>query len=100
MPVRVHAVDRPELAPHAMPDRFRHDVTYFMGLPGERGVPQLPPGEYWIHRDDAARWLDDGVFYLLSPLDSQNQTEVELSDEQEDWLRWMLEHGVERIRLE
>jgi hypothetical protein len=32
-------------------------------------------------------------------LDSENQTEVELSEEQEAWMEWMLEHEVEHIRL-
>ncbi len=100
MAVMIYAVDRPELAPLAMPERFRHDVAYFMTVPGEHGAPQLPPGEYWIDPSEAAQWLDDGVFCLPSPLDSQNQTEVELSDEQEAWLRWLLEHQVSRIRLQ
>ena len=99
MPVAVHAVGRPELAPFAMPDRFRHEVTYFMSIPGEQGVPRMPSGEYWIAGSAARTWLEEGVFELLSPLDSQNQTEIELSEEQESLLRWLTEHGVEHIRL-
>lgn len=82
-----------------MPDRFRTDVAYFMSLPGGAGVPELKPGEYWISRDNVKTWLDDGVFELVSPLDSAMRAEVELSEAQEAWLEWMAESNVERIRL-
>ena len=99
MSVLVVAVDRPELSPWSMPDRFRTDVAYFMSVPGEAGVPTLKPGEYWVSADNARRWLDDGVFRILSPLDSAAAAEVELSEEQEAWLEWMIRRRVERIRL-
>lgn len=100
MPVKVLAVGRPELTPHAMPDRFRHDVSYFITPSGEHGAPQLAEGEYWIARADAERWLDEGVLVLVSPLDSHHRTEVELTGEQEEWLEWMVDNSVERIRLQ
>ncbi len=99
MPITIQAVGRSALPPMQMPDRFRTDVAYFMSAPGAPGVPPLGDGEYWVRLDDARRWLDEGVLYLVSPLDSQNKTEVEISEEQEDWLRWMVEHGVQQIRL-
>ncbi|MGD9646392.1 MAG: hypothetical protein AB7U73_11825 [Pirellulales bacterium] len=99
MPVLVVAVDRPEIPPCEMPDRFRHDVAYFMSVPGEGGVPALPEGEYWIDLSRARTWLDDGVFSVVSPLDSASRTEVELTDEQESWLNWLVAHNVERVRL-
>src|SRR5215470_12822852 len=95
----VHAVERPELAPLEMPARFKHDIAYFMTPPGERGAPQLPSGEYWVGLEDARRWLDEGVLQLVSPLDSENKAEAEISEEQEKWLEWMVEHGIERVRL-
>jgi len=100
MSVRVHAVDQPQLAPFEMPSRFRHDVTYFVSHPGDPGVPELAPGEYWVSKEDARRILEDGVFRIVSPLDSDNRTEVEITEEQERWLEWMVQHGIERIRLE
>ena len=51
----VHAVDRPELPPLTMPDRFRTDIAYFMTPAGDHGVPKLPEREYWIRLDDARR---------------------------------------------
>ena len=98
--MRVIAVDRPELAPLEMPERFKRDIAYFMTPPGEQGVPPLPAGEYWVRLEDARRWLDDGVLSLVSPLDSQHQTEAEITDEQQAWLEWMVAHNVERLRLE
>jgi hypothetical protein len=99
MPIAVHAVGRPDIPPLEMPDRFRTDIAYFMTAPGEPGVPPLREGEFWVHAAEARRWLDEGVLYLVSPLDSQNQTEVEISEEQEDWLRWMVGHEVQHIRI-
>lgn len=100
MPVRVHAVDHPQLPPFEMPDRFRHEVTYFMTPAGEPGVPELGSYEYFVAKDNAREWYDSGVFSLVSPLDSENQTEIELSEEQEVWLEWMLENEVQHVRLE
>ena len=99
MATLVHAVSLPQLPPFSMSDRFKHEITYFMSLPGEGGVPKLPPGEYWVRLTDSRTWLDDGVFRLVSPLDSENRTEIELSEEQESWLEWMVAHAVEHIRL-
>jgi hypothetical protein len=95
----VYAVDRPELPPLEMPARFRRDVAYFMTPAGERGAPQLPSGEYWIDPDDARRWLSEGILTLVSPLDSENQAEAEITDEQQQWLEWLVANGVRRVRL-
>jgi hypothetical protein len=96
----VHAVNRPDLQPLKMPERFRTDVAYFMTPGGERGIEKLPQGEYWIRLDDARRWLAEGVVSVVSPLDSLHETEFEITDEQENWLRWMVENEIERVRLE
>lgn len=100
MPLVVMAVGREDVPPLAMPDRFRHDVTYFMTPAGERGAPSLASGEYWIRSDDAARWLDEGVLRLVSPLDSSKAAEVEITEEQEGFLVWLVTNGIEHIRLE
>ncbi len=96
----VHAIDHPQVPPLAMPDRFKHDVAYFMTPPGERGAPaKLPAGEYWIDPDDAATWLADGVLSVYSPLDSDKQAELEITEDQELFLDWLKVHGVRHIRL-
>ena len=101
MPVLVHAAGRPELPPLLMPDRFRHDVTYFCTPPGDAGVPQdLGKLEYWVRAEDARRVYDDGAIRIVSPLDSAFSTELEITEEQETWLEWMIDNRIERIRLE
>jgi hypothetical protein len=99
MSVLVFAVARPELEPFRMPDRFRHEITYFMTISGEGGIPKLPAGEYWIKLVDAKTSLDEGVVRIVSPLDSASRAEIELSEEQEAWLEWMVNSGVEHVRL-
>jgi hypothetical protein len=97
--MQVVAVDRPDVSALEMPDRFRRDVAYFMTPAGEKGAPKLPAGEFWIDLQDARRWLDDGVLSLVPPLDSEHHTEVELTEDQEHWLEWLLEHGIQHVRL-
>jgi hypothetical protein len=103
--MRVYAVDRSDLPPLEMPSRFRRDIHYFMAVPGEKeapgehDVPKLPPDEFWIRLEDARRWLDDGMLMLVSPLDSENQAEVEISEDQEKWLEWLLANQVQHVRL-
>ena len=99
MPALVYAVDRPQLAPYPMSDRFRYEIAYFMSAPGETGVPTLGPGEYWVRLDEVRRWLDEGAILIVSPLDSASRTEVELSEEQEAWLEWMAEHQIQHVRM-
>jgi hypothetical protein len=96
----IYAVDKPQLSPFEMPSRFRTDIAYFMTPPGDRGVPRLPAGEYWVSLEDARRWLDEGAVEVISPLDSVHSTEFELTEEQENWLRWMVEHEIQHVRLE
>ena len=40
-----------------------------------------------------------GVFYLVSPLDSANMTEVELTEEQEALLIWLDKNQIEHVRV-
>jgi hypothetical protein len=100
MSIHVHAVNRNDVPVYEMPDRFRRDVTYFMTPAGERGAPALATGEYWIHREDVARWLNEGVLRLVSPLDSTKAAEVEITEEQEGWLQWLASNEIEHIRLD
>lgn len=101
MAVRVYAVDQPELPPFEMPDRFRHDITYFCTSPGEEGAPAiLPEREYWVRLQDARQFYDDGVIRVVSPLDSETRAELELTEEQEAWLEWMIKNNIEHVRIE
>ena len=51
----VYAVDKAELPPFEMPDRFGHDIAYFMTPPGEVDVPELGEDEYWVRLSDSRR---------------------------------------------
>ncbi len=70
-----------------------------MTPPGSVGIPALGENEYWIARHEVAHWLAEGVFYLVSPLDSANATEVELTEEQESLLTWLDKHAIQHVRL-
>ena len=96
----VFAVDKPEIPPFEMPARFRTDIAYFMTPAGERGAPKLPAGQYWISLEDARRWLDEGAVEVISPLDSVHATEFELTEEQENWLRWLVTAEIQHVRVQ
>jgi hypothetical protein len=70
-----------------------------MALDDSPGVPPLGENEYWFSQSEVCKWLSEGVFYLVSPLDTENKTEVELSEEQEVLLNWLNRHEVERVKV-
>ena len=101
MPALVYAVENPQLPPFEMPARFKHDITYFVTPAGEHGVPEtIAAGEWWVRREDAQRIYEEGVVRIVSPLDSASTSELEITDEQEAWLKWMIQHEIEHLRLE
>ena len=101
MTIRVFAVDRPDAPPCAMPDRFRHDVTYFATPAGVQDAPaSLGEREYWIRAEDARRILEDGAITIVSPLDSASRTDIEITEDQERWLEWLVRHGAQHVRVE
>jgi hypothetical protein len=93
------AVDRPGVSPLPISARMRTQLVYFMTPPSAPGVPPLGEAELWIARDEVAVWLADGVLYLVSPLDSANKIEVELSEEQEVMLNWLDKNGIQHVRV-
>jgi hypothetical protein len=92
-------LDREGIAPRPVSPRLRSQLNYFMAAPGSPGVPELGAGEYWFDPASVAGWLDDGVIELVSPLDTANMTEVELSEEQEDFLTWLRDNDVRHVRV-
>ena len=99
MPILLYCVNRPDLAPFRMPDRFRQEIAFFMTSEGEGGVPKLGAGEYWVRLADAKSFLDEGCLRIVSPLDSATRAEIELSEEQENWLEWMVANKIENVRF-
>jgi hypothetical protein len=99
--MQVIPLDHTEVPPLAMSQRFRTEIVYFMTPAGMRGAPAtLGSNEYWIALDDARRWLDEQVILVVSPLDSASKAEIELSEEHEAWLEWMVKHGIQHVRLQ
>jgi hypothetical protein len=98
--MKIVALDRPNIPPLEVPDRFRMEIVYFMTPPGEHGAPaDLGENEYWIDLGDARRWLDEQVVYVVSPLDAENQAEIELTEYHEAFLQWIVDHGNQRVKL-
>jgi len=98
--MKINAVGQSQAPSLEMPDRFRMEIPFFMTPPGERGAPsKLGENEYWINLDDARRWLDEMVVYVVSPLDAENQAEIELTEYHETFLQWLLANNVQHVRL-
>jgi hypothetical protein len=98
--VKIVAVDRPDVAPLEAPERFRMEIVYFMTLPGDKGAPvKMEDGEYWIDLDEAKKWLDEQVLYVVSPLDAENQAEIELTEYHDAFLQWVVEHEARHVKL-
>ena len=98
--MRIHAVNHPEIPPLEVPDRFRMEIPFFMTPPGERGAPAaLGENEYWIDLEDARRWLDEQVVYVVSPLDAENKAEIELTEYHEAFLQWLVTNNLNHVRL-
>lgn len=94
------SLDVPAAPPLTMPDRFRMEIPFFMTPAGERGAPaKLGENEYWIDLADAQTWLDEGVVYVVSPLDAENKAEIELTEYHEAFLQWLLAHQTHHICL-
>jgi hypothetical protein len=98
--VQLIPVDQPTVSPKDMSDRFRKEIVYFMTPADIVGAPSLGKNEYWIKLEDSKRWLDEGGFTLVSPLDAHSVAEIELSEEQEGWLEWMVEHEISIVRVQ
>ena len=93
------SVDQPGASPLSVSARLRSQLVYFMADATAAGVPPLGENEYWFNRQEVAKWLDEGVFYLVSPLDTANMTEVELTEEQESMLTWLQKNDIQRVRV-
>jgi hypothetical protein len=98
--MRIIPLDRPHVVPYLMPPRFKTEIVWFMTPPGEPGVPQLGPDEYFVRLEDSRRFLDTLLVEIVSPLSEERKTEIELSEDHEGWLKWMVEHEIQHVKLE
>ncbi len=97
--ITIVALDRPGLSPYVISPRLRSQLVYFTAAKDAPGTPHLADHEFWFKREDVIKWADEGVFYLVSPLDTANMTEVELSEEQESFVLWLRENEVQHARV-
>jgi hypothetical protein len=98
--MKLSSLDQPSAPPLEMPTRFRTEIVFFMTPPGENNAPaKLGENEYWIDPAEARQWLDDGCLYVISPLDAQNKAQIELSEDHEAFLEWIVKHGVQHVKL-
>lgn len=97
---RLVSLDNPSAPPFALGDRLRSQLVYFLTPPDTPGVPPLAEGDYWFDPAQVDRWLEEGVIELVSPLDTANLTEVEISEEQENLLQWLKDHATRHARVE
>jgi hypothetical protein len=83
-----------------MPERFRLEIVYFM-TPGDApGAPKLGPNEYWIEPANVNRWLEEGCFSVVSPLDAESVAEIELTEDQERWLEWLKKYAISQVQID
>ncbi len=74
--------------------KLKDQLPYFVSEPGQGN------DEYAFSREEVAMILDEGVIRLVSPLDTANSTEVEISEEQEAMLVWLDRHKIGRVKVE
>jgi len=93
----VSSIEKSEIEPFEITAELRVQLQYF--TTGETRDPERL-NEYFFPLLRSRELLEDGVFYMVSPLDSQNQSEIEITLEQEIFLEWIVEKGIEKIRVE
>ena len=85
-----------KIAPYEISDTLRNQLPYFTeGKIHDTGDPD----EFFFPIARTTELLEDGVFYVVSPLDDQNQAEIEITDEQEDLLEWLVSNQIEEVRI-
>ncbi len=92
----VYAVDKPNLKPYEISRTLRGQLHYF--TEGEIRDREKP-NDYFFPLERTSELLDEGVFYITSPLDDQNQAEIEITEEQEDFLEWLVSNRIERVHV-
>ena len=93
----IHALDKPEIDPYEISPTLRNQLQYFTTGEIRDGST---PDEFCFPLERTSKLLEDGVFYVISPLDEEHQAEIEISDEQEDLLDWLVSNGIQRVKVE
>lgn len=98
--MKLVSVGRTEVVSKTISPRLRTQLVYFAAPAEAQDIPPLGESEYFFRLNETQKLLEDGVIFLVSPLDTANMTEVELTEEQEDLLEWLAAHELEHVRLE
>lgn len=89
-------LDKTEIAPYEISATLRNQLPYFTdGRIHDAGNSD----EFVFPIARTSELLEDGVFYVISPLDDQNQAEIEITEEQEDLLEWLVSNRIEQVRI-
>ena len=89
-------LDKTEIAPYQISATLRKQLPYFT----EGRIHDASDSDrYFFPIARTSELLEDGVFYVVSPLDDQNQAEIEITDEQEDLLEWLVSNRIEQARV-
>ena len=88
--MRLIAIGRSEVKPFGVSTRLRSQFVYFASPPGRAGIPVLEDHEFHFSLHETKTWYDEGVFHLVSPLDTANMTEVELTEDPLESAHWLL----------
>lgn len=98
--MKIVSVGRPTPVSKTISHRLRSQLVYFAAPAHAQDVPPLGENEYFFRLGETQKVLEDGVIDLISPLDTANMTEVEITEEQEELLEWLAAHELEHVRLE
>lgn len=94
------AIDKPALEPYEVSRTLRGQLHYFTeGAGAGEWEHSGDPNAFFFPLVLTVELYEDGVFYVTSPLDDQNQAEIEITEEQEDFLDWLVSNEVEKVRV-
>ncbi len=94
------AVDKPDLEPYEISRTLRGQLHYFTeGTSSRRWNDSENPDEFFFPLERTSELFEEGVFYVTSPLDDQNQAEIEITEEQEDFLDWLVSNQIEKVQV-
>ncbi|GIW88365.1 MAG: hypothetical protein KatS3mg108_2689 [Isosphaeraceae bacterium] len=97
--IQLWPLDRPGVAPLPISPRLRGQLIHLCSHEGRPGGAELGPDEFYFAAERVARLLEEGYLELVSPLDTEKMTEVELTEEQEELLEWLRDQGVQHVRV-
>ena len=94
------AVDKLDLEPYEVSRMLRGQLHYFTeGASSRQWDESEDPNAFFFPLELTSELFEEGVFYVTSPLDDQNQAEIEITEEQEDFLDWLVSNKIEKVRV-